>query len=520
MVVLKKYFPIILVFIITLSIRIFWVCQKDYVFVDEPVNFSVISPNTIHNGQLFKTFNYQKFNFKINYEYDTKTIKYLLFNHGNDFKTLFKDLKSLYLYDYDSGHSNLYYMFLRVWTFNLKNVEINTINFYGFTFNLLLFSISFFIMFKLLQLIVDDKRYIPLYLLISFISTSSVSNTLFVREYQLQSLGMLLVTYIFIKIYLSIDNNKNLNILNTKNILLYSFAFTFYFLTGYYSVVYAFILLLIVSFKIYKNIKIEKTDYIKIFLIVFLSVIFVFCIDRNYLNITQEIEKISNNNFLSLKFFERELFTAFDMMQKTIFYPILMLYILILFLFSQNHEQNNNMNSLVLIIFNCSLTWSFIVLFISPVYGIRYFIPATSLLSLGFIYILQKFNFKYTIIFCLMSLILIFIPNVRFNNFDTIRPFLFYVHDHNNFVFNNRAKIPVVFRDYRLPFETIILNTDDEQKVLFVDDIPNKNFRYKEYILFYKKDNLEKYQTKIKQNKIVSTGCTKFDDCYVIINNN
>ena len=147
--VLKKYFPIILVFIITFSIRIFWICQKDYVFIDEPVSFSIISPNTLYEGKLFKTSNCSIFNFKTNYEYTTKEIRTLLFNNGGDFKSLIKDLKSLYLNDYDGGHSNFYYMLLRVWAFNLDNVGIDTIKLYGCSFNILLFSMTFFIMFKL-----------------------------------------------------------------------------------------------------------------------------------------------------------------------------------------------------------------------------------------------------------------------------------------------------------------------------------------------------------------------------------
>lgn len=520
MVALKKHFPIILVFILTFSIRIFWLAQKDFVFIDEPISFSVISPNTLHDGKLFKTEDCSNFNFKTNYEYNTKEIRALLFNNGGDFKSLIKDLKTLYLNDYDKGHSNFYYMLLRVWAFNLDDVGINTIKIYGCTFNLLLFSITFFIMFKLLQLIIEEKKYIPYALFLSFISTASVSNTVFSRDYQLQTLAMLLVTYIFCKIYLWINENKNLDILNRKNIIIYSSAFAFYFLTGYYSIIYTLILFIILLFSIQKNIKFNRFNIFKICSIIILSLIFVFVVDRNYLNISQALVKASNDTFLTLNILERELFIAFDMMQKTIFYPILILYVLILFLLSKNQIRKNDYNSLVLIIFICSLIWSFIVLLISPVYGVRYFIPASSLLSLGFVYILQNFNLKHIIIFCSISMLLILIPNVRFNNFDTIRPFLFYVHDHNNFVFNNKTNLPIVFRDYQLSLPTIILNTKDNQKVVFVENIPNKNFLYKKYVLFFIKKNIEKYKNQIYKNNVVDSACTKFNDCYVVIDNN
>ena len=183
--IIKRNFPIILVFIFTFSVRLFWVCQKDYVFVDEPISFSIISPNTMHNGNQFKTFDCSKFNFEVNKEYTTKEIRTLLFNNNGDFKSLMQDLKSLYLNHYDGGHSNFYYILLRLWTFDLNDVGINTIIIFGCTFNLLLFSLSFFVMYKILQLIIDDKKLVPFYLLFAFISTASISCTLFTRDYQL-----------------------------------------------------------------------------------------------------------------------------------------------------------------------------------------------------------------------------------------------------------------------------------------------------------------------------------------------
>ncbi len=512
----KNFLPLVLIFILMISVRIYWVCQKDYVFVDEPLSFSIISPNTFQDGKPFKTFDCAKFNFKENSEYTAKEIRGLLFNNGGNFKSLIKDLKMLYLHHYDGGHSNLYYMLLRIWAFNLDDVGVSTINFYGFTFNLLLFSISFFIMFKILQLIIDDKKYIPSAIFLSFISTLSVSAVLLAREYQFQTLGMLIATYIFCTMYLWIVKNKNLDILNGKSIFIYSLAFSFYFLTGYYSLIYAFLLFLILSFTIYKNIKVQKTDLIKVLSMIICSVIFVFVVDINYLSMSQDFVKASNNTFLSLKIFERELFTAFDMMQKTIFYPILLVYILVLSVFLKIKDKEY---SLCLIVFLVSFLWSLTVLLIAPFYDIRYFMPAAPLLSLGFIYILQLFKFKHTIIFCLISFLFILIPNTRFNNFDTVRPFLFYVHDHNGFVFKNPYSLPIVFRDYQHTVSSFVLYSEDNQKILFVDNIPDKNFKYKAYILFFKKDNLNKYQESLKNLNIISSGYTKFYDYYVIVNN-
>ena len=298
---LKKYLPIIVVFILTFSIRIFWICQKDYVFVDEPVSFSIISPNTIHNGGNLKTFDCTKFNFKNNYKYSTEEVKQLLYNNGGNFKSLAADLKSLYLNHYDGGHSNLYYILLRIWSFKLDKVGINTIILYGCTFNLLLFAISFFIMYKLLQIIIGNKKYITYALFLAFISTLSVSSTLFARDYQLQTLGMLLVTYIFCKIYLWIYENKNLDILNKKSIFFYAFVFAFYLLTGYYSIIYAFILFVILSFTILKNIKLDRFDILKLCSVLILSLIFILIADKNYFNMSQEFVKASNDTFLSFK---------------------------------------------------------------------------------------------------------------------------------------------------------------------------------------------------------------------------
>ncbi len=513
---IKNYWPIFLIFIITLSVRIFWVCQKDYLFVDDPASFVVASPSNIQDGILFKN-SWQNFNFKNNYEYSASELKNLLFKNGGDFKSLKSDLKNLYINDYVEDHPNLYYMLLRIWTFNLSDISVSALIIYGFTFNLMIFIISFFIMFKLLQLCVEDKKYIYIGLFLAFISTAAVSNTLLFREYQLQGLGYLIVTYIFAQIYIYITNKKNSDIFNKKNIVLYSIAISFFFLTGYSSLIYAFLLLVSLIFVIYKNMKFNKELFFKLFSIIVLSTILTFIVDIHYVNLTPT--QYSDSlfvSFTSFSLFEKNLYTCFDIMQKTMFYSIVLFYglFLVFFIKSKNYENN-----LVLLISTNSLLWSIIVLLLAPYFDIRYFLPAVPVLSLIILYFIMKFDFKYAIILCLIYFCGILFPNIKFNNFDTIRPFLFYVHDHNNFVFKNSSMIPIVFRDYQHTIASFTIYSDDNQKILFVDDVPNKSFKYKEYVLFFKKDNLEKYQTKIKQNKIVSTGCTKFDDCYVVIDN-
>ena len=204
------------------------------------------------------------------------------------------------------------------------------------------------------------------------------------------------------------------------------------------------------------------------------------------------------------------------MMQKTIFYPVLILYCLTLFTISKPENKQYNF---LLLIFSMAFIWSLTVLLITPFNDIRYFMPAAPLLSLGFIYFLQRFNFKHTLIFCMISALFIIIPNVRFNNFDTVRPFLFYVHDRDNFTFNNKSQIPVVFQDYKLTMQSIILNTPNSQQIMFVDKIPDRDFSYKTYILFFFKDNIEKYSSQIYKNNVINFNCTRFNDCFAVINN-
>ena len=512
---IKKYLPLILIFIITFSVRIFWYCQKDYLFVDDPISFVSATPSTTQNNILFKN-SWDNYNFIYNYEYNANELKTLFFAHENNIKSLYHDLKRLYLSDFDEGHSNLYYSILRIWSFNLKNISLSSLIFYGFTLNLLIFSISFFLMYKLLQLIVTDEKYIYTGLLLAFISTASISNTLLFREYQLQELGFILISYIFTKTYLWIIKEHNVEILNNKNIFLYSLALSFFFLTGYYSIIYSLLLLIIILWLMTKKINFTYQVFYKIGSVVLLSIIFTLIADIHYFSFLPDYTNSILTPFTSLLLFEKNLYTCFDILQKTMFYHVILFYGLILILFLKSKDIKND---LMLILSVTSLLWSIICLLFAPYFDIRYYLPAVPVLSLILLYYIMKFDFKYALILCILYLFGIIYPNVKFNNFDTIRPFLFYVHDHNNFVFKNPAKIPMIFKDYQHTISSFVIYSDDNQKILFVSDIPTKNFKYKEYILFFNKNNIEQYQEQIRHNNIVSRGCTKFDDCYVIVDN-
>ncbi|MBR1907833.1 hypothetical protein IJ818_02745 [bacterium] len=513
---IKKLLPVVLIFILTFSLRIFWVLQKDYLFVDDTVSFVVSSPSSVQDGTLFKK-SWEIFNFKHNYEYSAKKLKSLMFYNGGTFNSLKRDLKMMYLYDYDSGHPNLFYVMFRIWTFNLKDISVNSLILYGFTFNLLIFIISFFVMFKLLQLTVREDKFIYTGLFLAFISSSAVSNTLLFREYQLQGLGFIIVSYIFSKIYLWIIENKNLDILSRKNIIIYSAAFSFFFLTGYFSLVYALLLLISLLIVIIKNIGFSRKIFGQISSIILMSIIFTFIADIHYIGETPDYTGSLLYPFTSFELLEKNIYTCFDVLQKTLFYFIVLLYGLFLAVFVKSKPAKNN---LILLLSSLALVWSIIALLFAPYFDIRYFLPAVPVLSLIILYFIMKFDFKYAVILCFIYLSGIIFPNVKFNNFDTIRPFLFYVHDHNNFVFKNPLNIPLVFRDYQHTISSFVIYSNDNQKITFVDEIPNKHFKYNEYILFFKKDNIEKYQESIRKLNIVSRGCTKFNDCYVIVKNN
>ncbi|MDR2425745.1 MAG: hypothetical protein LBD46_00940 [Endomicrobium sp.] len=116
-----------------------------------------------------------------------KEIKERCFFDDDTLKDVLNDIKNLWLKNTDSPHTNFYYSLLRIAFTGLKTYDMKTIIARSAILNLILFSISFLAFYFLAMLLFGRNKalsYAACFL--AFISSGTISNTIFIRPYQLQ----------------------------------------------------------------------------------------------------------------------------------------------------------------------------------------------------------------------------------------------------------------------------------------------------------------------------------------------
>ncbi|MBQ9688807.1 hypothetical protein IJV79_04140 [bacterium] len=212
----------VIIFIFALLIRIGLLSQKNDLHYDEFINISAAS-HTEFFQKRNKYFEKNKF-------YTGKELKsQLLFDGKSD---MLQDLKSLRNGTGDVLHTNLYYSVFRIFFEGADGFNLNEYLIRAGLLNLILFSFSYFFMYKLLNMLFDDKKYVALGLFLAFCNSASISNTLFLRLYQMQEMLFILMVYLSVK-YWNITPK-----LSVKNLLGFSCLTAFTLLSGYYAILF------------------------------------------------------------------------------------------------------------------------------------------------------------------------------------------------------------------------------------------------------------------------------------------
>jgi len=230
---MKKIHQILILFaiyILALGVRVYWLSQKDGLHVDEGLSIAYA--------------NYNDFIVSKNYEYGKKytgkELKEISLAGSADIKDIFDDIYNLWKDNRDSPHTNLYYTFLRLSFAGVKNSDISTIIFRGGILNLLFFTVSFIFFFMLMQMLFADSKLLQYTAVFcAFLSTAAISNTLFLRPYQIQEMIFIIFCYYFVlslgwKKY--IIHEKRLFTGALKPIPVMSLITALTLLTGYYAV--------------------------------------------------------------------------------------------------------------------------------------------------------------------------------------------------------------------------------------------------------------------------------------------
>ena len=238
------YLLIFIILIFSISVRLYWVNKKEYLYVDELYSLLAANNTTLEYENYYKKFDNTK---------GEEVFKNTLFNDKSK-KDLINDIKSLYYDSKDPYISNLYYTLLRIMFVNKSTYNINEIALRNTILNCIFFIFTFVFLLKILNIIFEDKRFIILFsLLILSLNPQSITFSIFIRPYQMQEAFFVSILYIVINTI--IYNNYSI-----KNFIITTIITGLGYLTLSSSLVYILVIsfLLLLYFTIQKLIKREN----------------------------------------------------------------------------------------------------------------------------------------------------------------------------------------------------------------------------------------------------------------------
>jgi hypothetical protein len=222
---------LIAIYALALGSRVYWFSQKDGLHVDEGLTIAIACCND------FMVTN----NYEYGKKYTGKELKEASLVSSAGLKDALADVRSLWKDNRDPPHTNLYYTFLRLSLIGIKTGDIAPIVFRGGILNLLFFTVSFIFFFLLMRLLFAEYELLQYAAVFcAFLSTASISNTLFLRPYQIQETLFIMLCYYFVlslgwKKYII---NENKLFVSVKPIALMSLLTALTLMSGYYALLF------------------------------------------------------------------------------------------------------------------------------------------------------------------------------------------------------------------------------------------------------------------------------------------
>jgi len=229
----KLHMAVILaaIYVLALGVRVYWLSQKEGFHVDEGLSVAMACYNDYMASK----------NYEYGEEFTGKELKEASLVNDPSLKDALSDIIRLRKDNRDPPHTNLYYTFLRLSLIGLKTGDIGQILFRGGILNLLFFTVSFIFFFLLMRLLFPGSELLQYAATFcAFLSTAALSNTLFLRPYQIQETLFILFSYCFVLSLgwkKSIIHEKRLSV-GVKPLLLMSLLAGITLLSGYYAIVF------------------------------------------------------------------------------------------------------------------------------------------------------------------------------------------------------------------------------------------------------------------------------------------
>jgi hypothetical protein len=379
---LRQALVLIAIYVLALGIRVYWLSQKEGLHVDEGLTVALACCNDF---MVSKNYEYGK-------KYTGKELKEASLVSSAGLKDALADVRSLWKDNRDAPHTNLYYTFLRLSLIGIKTGDIAPIVFRGGILNLLFFTVSFIFFFLLMRLLFAGSELLQCAAVFcAFLSTAAISNTLFLRPYQIQEMLFIVFCYYFAvslgwKKY--IIHEKRLFVGVIKPMLIMSLITAVTLMSGYYAVIFIGLLGLYAIYLQCKNRTFSEIPFY--FVVLGLGIVFAQILYPKYLSGffsyrgTETIRTISGNIWGNIR---SSIMTAGTLLQKHFFgytviaVGVLCLAYLVVLLIREQKLKIKTLCAATAVkktawyIFAVSVLYLFIVLIIAPYKVLRYGMP-------------------------------------------------------------------------------------------------------------------------------------------------
>lgn len=393
----------IAIFFVVLAVNIFYLANKVGLHVDETISYAVANAKDVKLDMNVKL--------PTGVYYGRTLKRYLLYAENEIISR--KDIKKIIVEAKKSGQPPLYFLCLRGW---IQGADISTIEkmaTLGASLNLLFLTVTFWTVLAILKRIFENRWYISLALIVGFLNTAIISNNIFIRPYCMQMTFYSLFTYWFVRNLQGI--NSGMKIFTLKNVLSFITLALLLFMTGYLTIFYILICVLVLTFFKIKNKKLFLALLGLGWGICFILARFFIC----KMNLNSYTAMFIVKNFALFDFISnvQSVITngISDFVLYYLYLPMIFLVTAVLLInyrrdkfvsLKEKIKNAANLKNIPFILFFTSLLWIALVLWLIAVKSIRYYVVALPIFSIVFPY-LCTFVKRRHLVFAIIAIIYI-----------------------------------------------------------------------------------------------------------------
>ena len=379
----RKYIVVVaLCFAFISGIRFYWMSQKTGFHEDELWGIGICNFNDMDkDGTGFWGSLPEK-----DHAYSGFEIKEKVFFNNPSVLDMLKDEARLWINNRDSPHTSLYYMILRLWFVGAKTHDFHHIFIRGILLNYVFFCISFFLMLHLLKILSAGRVASIFLLLMAFCNPASVGISIFLREYALQEMGLILFSIVFVRyLRLFADGTSEFDKafwLKTAVITAVTMS------TGYFTIMFVGLAGLVM---IINRSRVKDWNSVRYFLLVFVAALLIAKIF--YLGFGSGIfdyrgtEALSKLNHGAVKSLGNAVINTISIISKNFisFYALLAVFVSNIVLCALSKKKGVSTDGVGVLLFFLAFAWALVTIFFAPYKTLRYVAPAFCLFPAIFI---------------------------------------------------------------------------------------------------------------------------------------